>query len=107
MNHSALVLLDGRSGHERQALALAAHFTHNYQSIRVQLNSPWYWLAPTPTVGMAGDEKLQQCVAFCIRHRPKWIISCGRRSAQIALHLKRQQLQGEKAKHAPLSLIHI
>lgn len=93
INTPIWLLLDGRVGHDKQSLALARHINRAFQPFQLQHHFPWHWLAPTPITGMRFSSGIKEARRIGLQHPPELIISCGRRSAQAALYLKKQLIK--------------
>ncbi|WP_082064948.1 mitochondrial fission ELM1 family protein [Xanthomonas sp. MUS 060] len=76
-------LSDGRAGNARQAealaLALVAHPAQPAQTLVLQPQPPWRWLAPRQLPG--AKRAYGQSFADLLRHPPALAIGCGRQAA--------------------------
>lgn len=82
------MLNDGRTGHWRQASALAAYMPVSMQEIRFQLRQPWRLFAPRSVpLGLAMHADLRAALE---KPEPCAIISCGRQSALAMRWLQRR-----------------
>lgn len=84
---SCWAVSEGHAGMENQCVGLAERLGAPFQVMRVHPRAPWTWLPPglwpAPMLALGADSS---------RLAPPWpdvMITCGRRSAPYALHVKR------------------